>query len=456
MFAAKLSEGFNTIVFDSKTDVLQKFNCIAFNIMFALFQKLMANSSPTIVIVGAGPAGATASLYLCKMGIKHIIIDKHEFPRHKTCGDGLTGSVKTVIAHLNREWLYEISSLEQQFAKCYGIRIVSANYHSVDLPLVSDPSKYNFAPAFIAKRFDFDNFLVSKINPEFATTKFGYEVTDVTRTGSKVNISFSNGQTNETVEADIVIGADSERSIVLKSLCPRKKSLPDYCGSVRAYYSGVTGCHEGNYLEMHFMKNVPGYFWIFPLPNGLVNVGVGMLSSDLSKRKTNLRHLLVDFTKESPVLKDRFAHAQIEGKIEGWSLPLGSIRYKTYGDNFMLCGDAASLIDPATGEGVSNAMVSGQIAAETIQQAIALGKWDDASLAAYHKRLYKKVGPELRRNGFYQKVYATFPWALELVFKNMSKSEGLRQQIIKIQEYKQHRWQVLNPFFYIRLLTGWW
>lgn len=416
----------------------------------------MSTTTPNIVIVGAGPAGATASLYLCKMGIQHTIIDKHEFPRHKTCGDGLTGSVKTVLAHLNRDWLHEISALDKQFSKCYGIRLVSANYHQIDIPLVSDPSKYNFAPAFVAKRFDFDNFLVSKIDPEYATIKFGYEVTTVTRTEGKVNLTLTKAGQTETIAADIVIGADSERSIVVKSLCPRKKSMPDYCGSVRAYFSGVTGCHEGNYLEMHFMKDVPGYFWIFPLPDGLVNVGVGMISTDLSKRKINLRHLLIDFTKNSKVLKDRFANATIEGKIEGWSLPLGSIRYKTYGDNFMLCGDAASLIDPATGEGVSNAMVSGQIAAETIQLAIALGKWDDASLAIYHQRLYKKVGPELRQNAFLQKIYSWFPWVYEFMFKNLSKSAGLRAQMVELLEYKNKRWKMLNPLLYVRLLTGWW
>jgi len=416
----------------------------------------MEKTTPKIVIVGTGPAGATASLYLCKMGIQHTIIDKHSFPRHKTCGDGLTGSVKTVLAHLNRAWLHEISALEDQFSKCYGIRLVSANGHQVDIPLVSDPGKYNFAPAFVAKRFDFDNFLVSKIDEQFATKKFGYEVTAVERKDNKVAITFTNQQETETIDADIIIGADSERSIVVKSLCPRKKDMDHYCGSVRAYFSGVTGCHEGNYLEMHFMKNVPGYFWIFPLPNGLVNVGVGMISKDLSERKVNLRNLLVDFTKESKVLKDRFADAKLESKIEGWSLPLGSVRYKTYGDNFMLCGDAASLIDPATGEGVSNAMVSGRIAAETIQTAIESGKWDDATLAIYHKNLYKKIGPELRQNAILQKIYSWFPWVYEFMFKNLSKSAGLRQQMVELLEHKNKRWKMFNPILHLRLLTGWW
>jgi flavin-dependent dehydrogenase len=113
--------------------------------------------------------------------------------------------------------------------------------------------------------------------------------------------------------------------------------------------------HSENYIELHFLKDfLPGYLWIFPLPNGLCNVGAGILSSHASRNHINLRDRLMRAIRNHPDLSSRFTNAEMIGKVEGWGLPLGSKRRRLSGDNFLLTGDAASLIDPFTGEGISN------------------------------------------------------------------------------------------------------
>src|SRR5690606_11571017 len=100
-----------------------------------------------------------------------------------------------------------------------------------------------------------------------------------------------------------------------------------------------------------------------PLPGGYANVGVGMLSETVSQKKINLKKEMLRIIETHPEFKQRFAGAELMGDIKGYGLPLGSKKRVISGDNYMLVGDAASLIDPFTGEGISNAMISGRWAA---------------------------------------------------------------------------------------------
>ena len=126
--------------------------------------------------------------------------------------------------------------------------------------------------------------------------------------------------------------------------------------AIRCYYEGVKGLPDQ--IELHYVKEaLPGYFWLFPAGNGLANIGIGLSKSDAKKEKRTLRQILEDVT-QSEYFKDRFLNAKALEKPIGWNLPLGRIKRKNYGNGFMLLGDAAGLIDPFTGEGIGNAMVS--------------------------------------------------------------------------------------------------
>src|SRR5205823_3429444 len=117
-----------------------------------------------------------------------------------------------------------------------------------------------------------------------------------------------------TVHTQLIVGAEGDRSIVARQLAGFRKQDQYYCAGLRAYFKGVKNFHQQNYIELHFIKELlPGYLWIFPLPNGEANVGVGMLSAAVSRRKVNLKKVMMDAILYNPVIKDRFHHAEMIG-----------------------------------------------------------------------------------------------------------------------------------------------
>ncbi|MBL7832194.1 MAG: hypothetical protein JNK41_14295 [Saprospiraceae bacterium] len=94
-------------------------------------------------------------------------------------------------------------------------------------------------------------------------------------------------------------------------------------------------------------------------------------------------------------MRKRFEGAKMETSVKGFGLALGSRRVKLFGNNFLLIGDAASLIDPKSGDGISNAIESGFISANTIIKAHEINDFSEESLKKYKTDLYKKIGNEL-------------------------------------------------------------
>ena len=88
-------------------------------------------------------------------------------------------------------------------------------------------------------------------------------------------------------------GADGAQSVVARQLGSFRPDREHYSAGLRVYYEGIASFQESNFIELHFFKDVlPGYLWIFPLPNNRANVGIGVLSSVVSKKKMNLKTVL--------------------------------------------------------------------------------------------------------------------------------------------------------------------
>ena len=184
-----------------------------------------------------------------------------------------------------------------------------------------------------------------------------------------------------------------------------------------------------NYIELHFLKEfLPGYLWIFPLPNGEANVGVGMRSDVISKKKINLKKEMMNIIKPYPALKERFIDAELVDDIKGFGLPLGSKKRKISGDNYILIGDAASLIDPFTGEGIGNAMICGMKAAETIINDSSKNRFSSNALISYDEKVYNRLWKELLLSYRMQQL-VRFPWLFNFIVKkaNNNKTVGQRR-----------------------------
>lgn len=408
-------------------------------------------NSPRILILGAGPAGLAASIHLSQQRIHHIVLEKESFPRDKICGDALSGKVVQAVKSFNPDWMNELYT-DNRFLGSYGVRFVAPNGTPLDIPFKTDLEHLQHAPGFIVKRLDFDKWLYEKASSEFADFRIGSRVNEVSRSGNQILVNGTHGGDTFSVLADIVIGAEGDRSITAKSLSSIRKENGHYCAGLRAYYSGVSGLNEKGFIELHFLNELlPGYLWIFPMANGGANVGVGMLSSVISKKKIHLRKLMEDILQNHPSLSKRFAHATREGAIKGWGLPLGSKKRSLSGNNFLLTGDAASLIDPFTGEGIGNAIISGALAGQTTAAAVSAQRFDAAFLYEYDKKVYQQLWDELKLSRTMQKL-TRYPWLFNFVVNKASKNKLLQETITGMFEDVNLRSRLKKPAFYFELL----
>ncbi|MCB0696750.1 MAG: geranylgeranyl reductase family protein [Chitinophagaceae bacterium] len=407
----------------------------------------------SVIIIGAGPAGAGTSIYLSKAGIPHIILEKDQFPRDKVCGDACSGKTAFVLRKANPEWLQEIFRQPEKFTPSHGIIFVAPNGKPLHIPFNPNKQPGEQAPGFTTPRLVFDNFLFEKLPTEYSTIFQQASVKEITRTDGKVTVTFvQNGQTY-IITAPLLVGADGDKSIVRKQFLSEYTTDKTSAVGLRAYYDGVTGMHEENFIELHFLPEVlPGYFWIFPLPNGKTNVGVGILSERIRAKKINLREKMLDAIKNNPNISPRFKNAKLDGKILGWGLPMGMEQMPVSGENFLLTGDAASLIDPFSGEGIGNALYSGMLAADAIENCLKENRFDAAFIKeAYDIVLYRRLGDELKLGTTMQKL-CRFPWLFNLVVNKAEKSPSLSKTISCMFTDLDLRDQLRKPSFYLKIL----
>ncbi len=414
----------------------------------------MLKDKYTIAIIGAGPAGCAASILLSKKKIPHLIIDKAVFPRDKICGDALSGKVIQQLNRLDNTLGKSMEIDKDTFIGSWGVKFAAPNGKFIDIPFNPNASSEDRPSGYISKRFDFDHYLVKKLNPEYAEFIQDAELITATYTEEGIELSVKCREIVHTIQTNLVIASDGDRSVINKQLGTIKKEADHYSAGIRGYYEGVIGFHEKSFIELHFMKEIlPGYLWIFPLPNGLANVGVGMLSSSVSKNKTDLKKAMLKAIEENPTIKNRFSNAKLVGKIQGWGLPLGSKKRKLSGNNFILTGDAASLIDPFTGEGIGNAITSGVLAGEIAVLAFENNCYDAQFLAKYDEAVYKKLWEELKLSHTLLKL-CKYPWLFNFVVNKAEKSKTLRDTISCMFIDVELRAKFRDPLFYFKLLTN--
>ncbi len=408
-----------------------------------------------VLIIGAGPAGCGTSFFLSKSGIPHTILEKARFPRDKVCGDAISGKSCYVLRTANAPWLHEIFQLEAEFLPSRGIQFIAPNGKSLDIRYPDALRPGEKAPGFTVSRLRFDDFLFGKLNPAFADVRQEVTVKSVSRSSGKNVVVYEQGGTEHTLTADIVVGADGDKSAVRRAFMAGNEVRKSDSVGLRAYYTGVTGLHPDDFIELHFIKEaLPGYLWVFPLPNGRCNVGIGILSSVVRRKKINLRAVFQEALQTNPLLRERFKNAQLDGKILGWGLPMCTSQEPVSGDGFMLTGDAAALIDAFSGEGIGNALYSGMLAAAAIEKSLAEGRTDAPFLKeAYDAQLYRRLGDEMRISATLQKL-CNFPWLFNFVVNKAEKSPELRNTISSMFSDLDLRDKLRKPSFYFNILMN--
>jgi len=378
-----------------------------------------------ICIIGGGPAGSTTSIFLGKQGIEHILVDAAEFPRDKVCGDGLDLNVVRVLNQIDPKFIEnELMGENSPYSVSGGLRFILGNGKNVDIvesSFENPVAKTRQRPIFfVGKRADFDALLISKVNKQFTKVRSGTKITHIERFENRWKLTGKNAAGSIEIDADFIVGADGDHSVVVKHLGERKIDRNHYAGALRQYWTGVTGMNNHNLLEIYFPQSLPlSYFWIFPLPGGKANVGYGMASKHISKENINIRKEFENLIKTDPVLRDRFKDATPDETIKGWGVPLSGSGRKPNGDGWLLVGDAASLVCPTSGEGVGSGMISAYIAAKFIARAFKENDFSEKMFRNYNREIHKRLKFEERLFRFANAVPVwAFTKGIHLILSN--------------------------------------
>jgi len=401
-----------------------------------------------IVIGGGGPAGATCALYAERLGLDVLLVDKEEFPRDKICGD--------VIPSLGVECLRELDLLDAlhqaPHVRASGMVFSSPAGSQVTIPFTSPTADLAGYVCYVCRREIFDDILFQTAKERVATRE-GFKVDDLLLDGGQVRGVVGTDADGASVEitAKVTVGADGYRSTVARRLGLYAHDPRHWAVATRAYYRGVKGVSSA--IEIHFVRAIlPGYFWIFPLEDGLVNAGLGMLYRELKKRRINLKRAHVAAT-EADFFRDRFQDAEILDDIAGWNLPLGSRKRQVHGDGFLLLGDAAGLVNPFSGEGIGNAMHSGKIAAEVLAEVCRGTDYSASTLQAYAERLWATLGPTLQLSFTLQRIGRIQP-LLNLVIGRAATRPEVCEWIAMMMAGTVSKKVLKSPLTYLRLLLS--
>lgn len=358
-----------------------------------------------ICIIGSGPGGMSASLFLSKSKIPHVIVDKNIFPRDKVCGENLDGRV----FHVLKRWNPEV--IQEMFSK--NILQKTHNF-CIYLPKATVPIAFNpnSTPRLLGKRIDFDNFLFEKVkNSPYCQIIESELIQDYHFEGEKIVFEGRNLE----IEADLGIVACGFQSGLLKN----RPSEDELYFFHRVYYKNLLSDNNNEVQTYYFEKPVKTCLLICPLPNNEFNVEIGVSKEDYKKLKVRMEDLLEDLIASNKYLKQKFHTGVPLDKGKGVHLPITS-NHQFFSDrNLLYVGASAFCVNPITGMGVGNAVTMGELAAKEVQKYIQMNDFSATATASYEKLARQKLKNVIRLNKlinfFFRHLKLTTPVLLLVV-----------------------------------------
>lgn len=348
-----------------------------------------------VIVVGAGPAGAATAHYLAQNGVDVLVLEKATFPRDKICGDGLTPRAVGELIRMG------ISLREEDgWVRNYGIRAYGAG-HSIEVPWPQIASMPAWGSA--RRRADFDQVLINRAVESGARLQEGVTVTGPILhepSGRIVGVEARKDGEPRRYSARFVVDAGGVAAR-LATAAGREKIFNRPMGvAVRTYFESPlanTDMMESQ-LELWAGKpgqseQLPGYAWMFAVGDGLVNVGLGSLSSTAKASGVDHRAVFEKWIANTPPEWELNSDTQ-RGPVRGAALPMAFNRKPHYANGLLLVGDAGGMVSPFNGEGIAYALASGRLAADFLAQALlrpTLGQQDRA-LEQYPAELRAELG----------------------------------------------------------------
>ncbi|MFO7592044.1 MAG: geranylgeranyl reductase family protein [Acidimicrobiia bacterium] len=342
-----------------------------------------------VLVVGGGPSGAATAYWLAEAGHRVLVVEKKRFPREKTCGDGLTPRAVRQLEDMGLGDRLAVGHLRYE-----GLRSIA---HGVTLELAW-PEHPDFPPyGYVVRRRDLDQMVAEQAVKAGATLWPATEaVAPIVEGGlvvgatvkKKEDAAPDGSDVIEEVRARYVVVADGSNSRFGRALGASRDRTYPLGMAVRGYYRSPR--HDDPWIESHLDirdrngDHFPGYAWVFPVGDGTINVGVGLLSTFSGWKDVNTSQLMDAFCATAPDYWEISPETSC-GAPTGGKLPTGLSVMPAVGPTWLSVGDAAGSINPFNGEGISVAYETGRFAADALDEALRTG--DGLALRGYEDRL---------------------------------------------------------------------
>ena len=347
------------------------------------------------IVVGAGPAGATAAYNLAKQGKSVALLDKADFPRHKPCGGGVSPAIA--------EWF------DCDFSPVIQNTVSQVKYTwKFDDPVEIELD--NVTPMWMVRRDEFDHFLVEQAIAKGAEFKGYTEVTGIDLQGETWQVTTNKGK----LEASYLIAADGAESSVAGWLgfSPAQKVL-----AANLEVSAEVSERRQNlaYFDFGSLKN--GFMWVFPKTDGYSFSAAFV--RDRKGKPQELKKQLTNFAQKFGLDLNKSQYREYQMNLWQEDRPLHTNRAA-------IAGEAAGIVDPLIGEGIRPAIFTGMKAAESIVSAL---EGDSQALGNYSKTIDREWGLDLAKANNVAGMFYKFP---KIAYKIGVKRPAAGQTIGKI------------------------
>ena len=347
-----------------------------------------------VLVVGGGPSGAACAYWLASAGHDVVVVERKRYPREKTCGDGLTPrSVKQL----------EDMGLGEDLAGA-GHRFSGLRSHGFGRTLELSWPDHPELPSYgyVITRKDLDALVAERAAKAGATVWDGTEALEPLVEGGLVRGALVKRKAAPDSQGDSAVGdgspvevrarytvvADGANSRFGRSLGTSRNRAYPLGMAIRGYW--LSPRHDEPWIDSWLDIRdgdgnvLPGYGWIFPVGDGRINVGIGLLSTFNQWKAVNTTNLLQSFCEYAPsswgISPDTAC-----GPPTGGRLPMGMSVGPHTGPTWLVTGDAGGTINPFNGEGIAYAYESGRYAADAVHLALSTG--DGLALHTYEHRL---------------------------------------------------------------------
>jgi geranylgeranyl reductase family protein len=385
-----------------------------------------------VVVAGGGPAGSSTAFYLAQRGIRVLLMDKATFPREKICGDGVA---PRAVRALYKMGLQE--RLDGRFNKFHGFRFAGAGKAVVENRIPPTPRFPDHG--YIIRRYDLDKILVDYARENGAEVWEGCKaVGPLVESGRVVGVKAVRGGKEVEVAAKVVVGADGPHS-TLGNAMGLLVNDPLFLGiSVRQYFEGVEDI--GDFLEVYPEKEIsPGSGWVFPVTrDGIANVGVGAMLYHIRRDSINLHRFFETMITNTRHVAPKLRDARPISPLRGALLRVGLGGSKVECPGMILVGDAASMTNPVSGEGITYALETGDMAAEHILESRMSG-------AGFH------LDPE--ENSFREKLVDRYQHYFRigtLSIKWGNRTSFMRPLLAVVSRRQRYREDLIRSLMYLR------